>query len=128
METKDKANQYACRCARLKDLDEYCMERNKTEVVHDASSNHFFIFSLYPSLLSPRRSFLIVPPSSLPLFLPSPALSKSFRIRESLFFIDFDESITDRPTDQPTNRRTRPLIEMRTHLKTIVGIYPWHCH
>ena len=24
---------------------------------------------------------------------------------------------TNRPTDQPTNRRTRPLIEMRTHLK-----------
>ncbi len=33
------------------------------------------------------------------------------------FFIDFDESIMD----QPTHRRTRPLIEMQTHLKTCIN-------
>ncbi len=38
---------------------------------------------------------------------------------KSLFFIDFDKSITtDQPTDGRTDRRTRPLIEMRTPLKT----------
>ena len=69
------------------------------------------------SLLPPRPSFLLVPPSSLFLFLPRPALSQSLRIHKRPFFIEFDESVTDRPTDGPTNRRTngrtRPLIEMR---------------
>ena len=37
----------------------------------------------------------------------------TFGIRKSPFFSDFDESITDRPTDQQTDGRTRPLIEMR---------------
>ena len=50
---------------------------------------------------------LLVPPSSS-LFFPRPARSKSFRIRIS---------ITDGPTDRPTDQRTRPLIEMWTHLK-----------
>ena len=71
--------------------------------------NNSFIFSLL-SLLPPRPSF------------GRPALSESFRIRKSPFSIDFDESITDRLTDGqtngPTDRRTRPLIEMRMHLET----------
>ncbi len=33
-------------------------------------------------------------------------LSKSIRIRKSPFFINFDEIITDRRTDRPTNQRT----------------------
>ena len=74
----------------------------------------FTIFSFFYSL---RRSFLFVAPSSSSLFPHRPALSKSFRIRKSPFFINFDESITDQPTNRPTDRRTRPLIEMRTHLK-----------
>ena len=95
--------------------------------------NNIFIFSLRlsffpvppssPSLLPLRPSFLLllVPLSSSSLFSPRPALSKSFRICKSPFFIDFDESITnrptDRPTDGPTDRRTdgraRHLMEMR---------------
>ncbi len=57
-------------------------------------------------------SFLI-----LFLFLPRPALSQSLRIHKRSSFIGFDESVTDRrtdgPTNQPTDGRTRPLIEMR---------------
>ena len=81
---------------------------------------NFFIFSLSSSLLPPRRSFLrippysssllpprpsflLVPPSSLSLFLPRPALSESFRIRKWPFFIDLDESVTNQPTDRPTD-------------------------
>ena len=76
--------------------------------VNDASLSHFFIFhffynffifSLSSSLLPPRPSFLLVPPSSS-LFLP---LSKTFRIHDSPFFIDFDESIMDGRTDGPIN-------------------------
>ena len=94
---------------------------------NDASFSDFFIFhflttfSFFHSLpLLPYRpfSFLLVPPSFSSLLLPRPALSKSCNIRKSPFFINFDESITDGPTDQPTDRRTRPLLEMRTHLKT----------
>ena len=53
---------------------------------------------------------LLVPPSSrlsllVPLF-PHPALSKSFQIRKSPFFSDFDESIADRRTDGPTDQPT----------------------
>ena len=80
----------------------------------------FFIFlKTFSFFHSPRPSFLLVPPSSSsllppgPSFFPRPAMSKSFRICKRPFFIDFDESITDGPTD----RRTRPLMEMRTHLK-----------
>ena len=81
---------------------------------------HPFFLLITPSsssLLPPRHSFLLVTPSSSSLFFPRPALSKSIRIRKSPFYINFDESITNRPTDQRTDRRTRPLIEMRTHLK-----------
>ena len=38
-------------------------------------------------------SFIFVPPSFSSLFFPRPALSKSFRIGKSPFFINFDESI-----------------------------------
>ena len=77
--------------------------------VNDASSSHFFIFHFFTSFSffhSPRCSFLLVPPSSLSLFLPRPALSKSFRIRKSPFFSDFDKSITDGPTNGPINQPT----------------------
>ena len=57
-----------------------------------------------PSLLPPRLSFLLVSPSSSSLFFPQPALSKSFKIRKSPFFINFDKSIMDRRTNQPTNQ------------------------
>ena len=86
----------------------------------------FFVPPSFSSLLPPRPSFLLVPSSSLFLFLPRPARSQSLRIRKRPFFINFDESVTDRPTDrrtdqrtngrtdQPTDRRKeRPLIEMR---------------
>ena len=78
----------------------------------------FYLFILLPrrsfllvthsssSLFPPRCSFLLVTPSSLSLFLPRPALSKSLRIHKRPFFIDFDESVTDRPTDGPTDRPT----------------------
>ena len=62
--------------------------------------SNFFTFSHSSSL------YLLVPPSSSSLFFPRPALSKSFRIRKSPFFIDFDESITDGRTNQPTNQPT----------------------
>ena len=104
-------------------------------MVNDASSSHFSIFHFFttfsffysphcsfllitPSslpLLPPRPSLLLVPPSFLFLFLPRPALSQSLHKRP--FFIDFDESVTEQPTDGRmdgrTNGRTRPLIEMR---------------
>ena len=102
--------------------------RNKTAGVNDASLSHFFffhhfynffIFSLSSSLFPPRRSFLLVAPSSSSLFLPRPALSKSLRIHKRPFFIDFDESVTDGRTDQPTNQRTDKASyrDARTHLK-----------
>ena len=114
--------------------------QNKTTGVNDASSSHVFIFHFFttfsffhsprcsfllvaPSslpLIPPRPSFLLVPPSSLFVFLPRPALSQSLRIHKRPFFIDFDESVTDRPTDgrtdQRTDGRTRPLIEMRRRI------------
>ncbi len=71
------------------------------------------------SILPPRPSFLLVPPSSTSLFLPRPALSKSFSIRKRPVFIDLDESVTDGPTDRPTNGRTDKASyrDARTHLK-----------
>ena len=84
---------------------------------------HFFalIVALLSSSLLPAHSscpsFLLVPPPSSSLFLTRPAPSESFRIRKRPFFIDFDESVTDQPTNGRTNQRTdgrtRPLIEMR---------------
>ena len=76
----------------------------------------FIFFSTFSFFHSLRQPFLLVSPSSSSLF--SSSSTKSFRIRESPFFIDFDEGITNRPTNQRTDRRTRPLIEMRTHLKS----------
>ena len=59
------------------------------------------LFLLVPysssSLLPSRPSFLL-PSSSSSLYLPLPALSKSFRTRKRLFFIDFNESVTDQRT------------------------------
>ena len=59
---------------------------NKTAGFNDASSSHFFI--------------LLVAPSSSSLLPPR-------------HFIKFDENTTDGPMDQPTDGKTRPLIEMR---------------
>ena len=83
---------------------------------------HFFTLLVAPSsssLLPPRPSFLLVPPSSLFLFLPRPALSQSLRFHKRPIFIEFDESVTDRPTDGRTNRRTDKAYyrDARTHLK-----------
>ena len=70
----------------------------------------FFIFFTLlvppssPSLLPPCPSFLLVPPSSSSLLPPHPTLFKSLRIRKSPFFIDFDETIIDRPTDGSTDK------------------------
>ena len=108
--------------------------------VNDASSSHFFIFhffynffifSLSSSLLPPRRSFLLVAPSSSSPLPPCP----SFLLVPSSFCLvqhclNHLESIkghfssiltkalrtdgrTNGRTDGPTNGRTRPLIEMR---------------
>ena len=83
-------------------------KENKTAVVNDASSSHFFIFLFFSLLVAPSSSpsFLLVPPSPLFLFLPCPALSQSLRIHKRPFFIEFDESVTDGPTNRPTNRWT----------------------
>ena len=64
-----------------------------------------------PSLLPPRLSFLLISPSSSSLFFPQPALSKSFKIRKSPFFINFDKSITDRRTNQPTNQPMDKVVQ-----------------
>ena len=83
-------------------LDPIVTNRNKTRrsTMRPQATFSFFIFLqvfhfftlliILPvppssSLLPPRPSFLLVPPSSSSLFLTRPALSKSFRIRESLF-------------------------------------------
>ena len=104
-------------------------ETNKTEVVNDASLSNFFIFHFFfhffhfftllvapsslsllprsssllvapPSSLLPRRSFLAVGPSSSSLL---PTLFISFRICKSRYFIKFDESVTNRRTNQRTD-------------------------
>ena len=84
---------------------------------------HFFTLLVAPSsssLLPPRPSFLLVPLSSLSLFLPRPELSESFRIRKRPFFTEFDESVTDQPTNGPTDQRTDKASyrDARTHLKS----------
>merc|ERR1719427_1342077 len=75
------------------------------------------------SILPPRPSFRLVPPSSTFPFLPRPALSKSYRIRKRPVFIDLDESVTDGPTDRPTNGRTDKASyrDARTHLKRLTS-------
>ena len=82
-----------------------------------------FSFSLFSFFDSPRPTFLLVPPSSSSLFLPRPAQFRSLKIRRS-FFIDSDESVSDQPTDQPTNRRTDKVSyrDARTHLTRVVGL------
>ena len=88
---------------------------------------HFFalIVALLSSSLLPAHSscpsFLLVPPRpSSSLFLTRPAPSESFRIRKRPFFIDFDESVTDQPTNGRTNGRTDKASyrDARTHIKT----------
>ena len=77
---------------------------------------HFFTRRSFPlvapsssPLFPPCPSFLLVTPSSssllspFPFFLLVPALSRSLRICKRLFFINFDESITDGPTDASKN-------------------------
>ena len=76
-----------------------------------ATFSFLIFFNDFSFFLSPRPSFLLAPPSSSSLLpphpsFPRPALSKSFRIRKSPFFINFDESITDGRTDQVTNQPT----------------------
>ena len=83
---------------------------------NDASFSDFFIFHFFNNFFiflttfsffhSPLPPFLPVPPSSSSLLHPRPALSKSFRIRKSPSFIDFDESISAQrtPTDKASYR------------------------
>ena len=77
------------------------------------------------SQLPPRPYCLLVPPSPSSLFLPRPALSKPLRILKRSFFIDFDESVTNRRTNQPTDGRTDHWTDKasyrnaRTHLKSV---------
>ena len=77
--------------------------------------NNFFIFSLSSSLLPPH-------PSS-----PRPALSKSYSIRLSPFFIDFDESITDGPTNQRTDGPAKRLIELHARYSRISELLHFLC-
>ena len=63
-------------------------------MVNDSSSGKSFILSLIFFHFSFLQVFI------------------SFRIRKPRYFIQFDESITNRPTDRPTDR-TKPLIETR---------------
>ncbi len=81
---------------------------------------HFFILVAPSSSprLPPRPSFLLVPPSSLFLFLPRPALSQSLRIHKRPFFIEFDESVTDGRTDQRTDGTTDGRTNGRTDQRT----------
>ena len=73
---------------------------------------HFFTLLIAPSstsLLSPRPSFLLVHPSSSSLLPPHP----------SFLFVPPSSSslLPPHPSKRRTDRRIRPLIEMRTHLK-----------
>ena len=55
-------------------------QNNKTAGVNDASSSHlscFIFFTTFSFFLSPRRSFLLVAPSSSPSFLLVPLSSSS---------------------------------------------------
>ena len=67
---------------------------------------------------------LLVPPSSLPLLPPRPYF---LLVQQDQHCINHLESVKVHfssiltkplPTNQRTDRRTRPLIEIRTHLKT----------
>ena len=83
---------------------------------------HFFTLIVAPSspsLLPPRRSFLLVAPFSLFLFLHRPALSRSLRIHKRPFFIKFDESVTNQRTDGRTDKAS--CRDARTHLKRRCG-------
>ncbi len=76
-----------------------------------ATFSFLIFFNDFSFFLYPRPSFLLAPPSSSSLLpphpsFPRPALSESFRFRKSPFFINFDESITDGPTDRRTNGPT----------------------
>ncbi len=94
----------------------------RSAVLSRASIVHIFTIFLYnlimikDSLLlfTLYSSSLIPPRPSLFLLIPRPSFllvqhQKSFRIHKSPFNIDFG----DKPTNQPTDGRTRPLIEMR---------------
>ena len=111
---------------------------NKTVGVNDASSIHYLsldlatfsfliFFTTFSYFHSSRQSFLLVTLCSSSLLPPlccsfllvplSSSSSTSFRFRKRTFFIDFDVSVTEEPTerrtDQTTNQWTRPLVEMR---------------
>ena len=81
---------------------------------------NFFIFSLSSSLLPPRRSFLLVPPSSSSLLPPRPSF---FLVQQCLNHLEsvnghfssiWTKALpTDGRTNGRTDGRTRPLIQMR---------------
>ena len=99
---------------------------NKTAGVHVASSNHFFFFNFFTTFSffhSPRRSFLLVPPSSSSLlppcssfFLVQHCLNRLESIKGRFSSISTKALRTDGPTNQRTNGRTMPLIEMRRRI------------
>ena len=77
--------------------------RTRPSEANDASFSDFFIFhflATFSFFHSPRPSFL------LSLFFPRPELSKHLTIRICPFFIDFDKSIVDQPTNGSTDRPT----------------------
>ena len=84
--------------------------KNKTAGVNDASSSHFFIFHFF------SLSSSLFPPHPSSLSLPRPAPSKSFKLKsvKGHFSSILTKALpTDGRTNQPTDGRTRPLIEMR---------------
>ena len=87
--------------------------------------NKFFIFSLPSSLLPTRPSFLLIPPSFWSLLPPCKHCQNHLESVKAHFSSILTKALrTDGPTDRPTDRRTRPLIEMRTHLK--IGKTIWN--
>ncbi len=108
------------------------IKKTRPGEANDASfSNFFCIFkATFSYFHSHCPSFLLVPPSSsslLPprssIFLVQHCLNHSESVKVHFSLILTKALPTDRRTNQPTNQRTRPLIEMRTHLKNHLYIH-----
>ena len=98
-------NRWACQGNMIHMTDIAFYKVTRPSEANDASFSDFFIFHFFTTFSffhSPRRCFLLAPPSSLFLFLPCPALSQLLRIHKRPFFIEFDESVTNQRTNEPT--------------------------